>query len=37
MARIVKFFKVLQNNWKKTTFVTAVIGYGIDYAGTEFE
>lgn len=37
MARIAKFFKTIQNNWKKTVFATAVLGYGIDYAETEFE
>jgi len=35
MAKIVKLFKVLRNNWKKTTVAVAVLGYGIDFAETE--
>ena len=36
MAKVVKVFKVLRNNWKKTTVAVALLSYGIDYADTEF-
>ncbi|XP_046610154.1 acylglycerol kinase, mitochondrial [Neodiprion virginianus] len=31
MARIIKFFKIIRSNWKKSTFALAAISYGGSY------
>ncbi|XP_057371062.1 acylglycerol kinase, mitochondrial-like [Daphnia carinata] len=31
MARIIRIFKTLRNNWKKTTFGLIVVSYGVNY------
>ncbi|XP_049834639.1 acylglycerol kinase, mitochondrial [Schistocerca gregaria] len=37
MSRIVKFFRVIRNNWKKSVFGTVALSYGVSYAKDKYE
>lgn len=37
MAKVLKIFKTLRNNWKKSTFASAAIAYGINYGKEKYE
>ncbi|GFG29208.1 hypothetical protein Cfor_09728 [Coptotermes formosanus] len=36
MTKIVKVFKAVQNNWKKSVFICAVASYGLRYAADKY-
>jgi hypothetical protein len=36
MARIVRIFKTLRNNWKKSTVGFLLVSYGVNYGVTKF-
>lgn len=37
MAKLVKVFQTLRNNWKKTVFGTAAVTYGVNYGLDKYE
>lgn len=37
MARIIKTFKWIGNNWKKSTFLFLLTGYGVDYGYEKYQ
>lgn len=37
MAKIVKFFKVIRNNWKKSTVGSLALLYGVNYGKEQYK
>ncbi|XP_014601075.1 PREDICTED: acylglycerol kinase, mitochondrial [Polistes canadensis] len=37
MARVLKFFKTIRNNWKKSAFGAAVLSYGVSYSKEKYD
>lgn len=37
MARIVKLFTTIRNNWKKSAFAFGLVSYGVSYAREKYE
>lgn len=37
MAKVVKIFTTIRNNWKKSTFAAVALSYGVSYSNEKYE